>query len=333
MDESAAGGQFIRAAEQIIEEGVEQALAGLMRSAPTLLAEMRDYRKGFEERLRERWGEAFDLYDLTLQLATESGERFNATHRPDAVASNDLAFEALARIHARACLAASEVRSLLAGGYATGANARWRTLHELAVSAFFIRERGGDVAERYLLHQAIDTAKAADEYQRAAPVLGNDPLTDEEIGQIRATKSALLDRYGEAFSGHYGWAAAALAKQRPNFADLERAAGLGHIRGWYQMASYGVHPAAKGSYFDLGLMGDSRTLLAGPSNAGLADPGHHALISLVQCSLAFVQSRWDLRAMIEALLLIRLVDEAGAAFLAAHNKLRQDEEALRAEEG
>jgi hypothetical protein len=44
----------------------------------------------------------------------------------------------------------------------------------------------------------------------------------------------------------------------------------------------GTNP--EGVFFKLGLIGESEVLLAGPSNAGLTDPGHASALSLMQIS-------------------------------------------------
>ena len=58
-------------------------------------------------------------------------------------------------LHANACLVTSEVITLLEAGYSSGATARWRSLHEVAVYAMFIVKHGPGTAERYLRHVHI----------------------------------------------------------------------------------------------------------------------------------------------------------------------------------
>ena len=54
------------------------------------------------------------------------------------------------------------------------------------------------------------------------------------------------------------------------------------------MASHNVHANPKGVFFKLGMLAESQVLLAGPSNAGLADPGHGAALSLSRVTAALV---------------------------------------------
>jgi hypothetical protein len=46
------------------------------------------------------------------------------------------------------------------GRHGDGAIARWRTLHEIAVIAMCVRDRGDAMAERYLLHSTVESYKA-----------------------------------------------------------------------------------------------------------------------------------------------------------------------------
>lgn len=44
--------------------------------------------------------------------------------------------------------------------------ARQRTLHELAVVALLLKEHGPSLAERFLLHEIIETCIAAERYEK-----------------------------------------------------------------------------------------------------------------------------------------------------------------------
>jgi hypothetical protein len=71
-------------------------------------------------------------------------------------------------------------------------------------------------------------------------------------------------------------------------ARRSRAPGIGHFRANYRIASHNVHANPKGVFFKLGMLAESQVLLAGPSNAGLADPGHGAALSLSRVTAALV---------------------------------------------
>ena len=92
------------------------------------------------------------------------------------------------------------------------------------------------------------------------------------------------------------------------------------------MASHSVHANPKGIAYNLGLIEQGGMSLAGPSNAGLTDPGHSACISLSQVTtLLLVLKPNDFDSLMSMKALHHFVGEAGEAFLAAQQKLKEDE--------
>lgn len=254
-----------------------------------------------------------------IALALEAGDDFNSEFRPAASTAGDALFEALTRLHARACQIGAEIHALLSLGYADGAHARWRSLHEVSAVASFLSSEGIDVAERYLLHVGVESHKAASLYQRYASRLGYEPFTDRELRDMADISDRLVTRFGPEFAIDYGWAAQALGNPKPTFADIERAVELQHLRPFYRMASHNIHANPKGVLFRLGLYPEGENmLLAGPSTAGLADPGHSAAISLGQITITLLTSRPNLDRLVTSKILLRFVDLIGEEFLAAH---------------
>ena len=293
----------------------------LRREAPAMLKDRRRESGGFETRLARRWGRALDLLATIREIAVEAGDDFNTEFRPEAATAKDFVFEVLTRLHARACQVASEVIILLRSGHADGAHARWRTLHEIAVVGFFVQSHGSDVAERYILHNAIESYRAALGYQEHCAAIGYEPLTEEEFARIKAHRDALKARFGDSYGEEYGWAAAALASKSPRFSDIERNAGLAHLRPYYKLASHNVHANPRGAFFKLGLLPDQQMLLAGPSDLGLADPGHGTAISLSQITLTLLTMKPNIDRLVICQILSRLEHEVGEAFIAAHQSL------------
>ena len=142
----------------------------LKADTATMLEDRAAIRAGFLERQREKWGTSFDKLRAVVEAAMELGEEFNQQYEQEAAKQNDYLFDALRRLHARSCLLANETMWMMEGGFASGAMARWRTLHEVAVIAFFLRQHGQSAAERYLLHDAIESHQAARQYQRYCAV-------------------------------------------------------------------------------------------------------------------------------------------------------------------
>ena len=102
-------------------------------------------------------------------------------------------------MHARACQIASEVLVLLRSGHADGAHARWRSLHEIAVVSLFIKSAGNQIAERYLLHNTVESYKSAQLYQDYCKTLGYEPLSEQEFKEIESAYKHLVSKFGPAY--------------------------------------------------------------------------------------------------------------------------------------
>ena len=295
---------------------------GAAESVAQRLADYKTERAGFEERLRERWGPALDTLTLFRLWCLDAGmslhERYGSTE-------NDWVYAALVRLQARACLVTAEVVALLHGGFASGAHARWRSAHEIAVVGSFIADHGQDTAERYLLHEAVESNRAAADYQRYATRLGYEQITPAELQNLRTAQEALIARFGPEYARPYGWASNALGNPNPKFSDIQAAASLDHLRPYYRMASYPTHARPKGIAFDIGLAGHD-VMLAGPSNVGLADPGHAVAISLLQITLTLLSRNPDMGDLVTMTFLLGACDAVGRSFIQAHQKVVEDAE-------
>lgn len=233
------------------------------RAAPTALSENRANATGFEARLRDRWQSGLDGLELLWLHAYEEGPRFNERYRATAAIQDDFLFDALARLHARACRVGSEVLALLRTGHADGAHARWRTLHEIAVTMFFLKGQDQRVAEAYLLHHRAHAYRVAEQYQRYHDQLGYPPYSEGEMRSMKQLRDDLVGRFWEDYDRNYGWAAEALGKRRPMFVDIEEAVQMDRWRPWYRMASEGQHAGSRGLAFILGLSQEDSKLLPG----------------------------------------------------------------------
>lgn len=269
-------------------------LEGLKQTLQEVVDEQRSLRDRFTRRLRHKWGHPLRLMRMLLELVRDAGDEYNKEHRPAAVQENDIVFDALVRLHARACLIGEEVQWLLEGGFASGAQSRWRTLHELTTVAFFIEDNGQDVAERYLLHHVVESCKAAHQYQDHCKALGEQPLPEKDLEEHRKRRDELCQRYGAAYREEWGWAAGVLGRSRPTFADIERAVGRERFRPYVKFSCYPNHAGSKGLWYDLGnsLNADGVDMaLSGPSDAGLAEPGITTALALFQITTGLLLHR------------------------------------------
>jgi hypothetical protein len=260
-------------------------LNNLKRKSNKMLKSRRKESAQFGSRLKMVWKKAFDLFEMLIEIALEAGEDYNSEFRGIASKKNDFIFEVLTRLHARACQIASEIMVLLQSGYADGAQARWRSLHEVAVIAFLISLHDNNLAEKYLLHDAIESYKASLIYQEYSEKLGYDPLTKNELNELKEECDLLINRFGPIFKKEYGWAYPTINSKKPTFRDIEEAVGLKHLRPYYKIACHNVHANSRGIFFKLGLHPNSEDiLLAGPSNVGLDNPGRSAALSIIAFS-------------------------------------------------
>ena len=315
------------------KEWAANAVKHLIPQIPEMIEQEKVLRADFEQRLYARWKKALDLFDATIILTREAGERFIKKYREGEKKEKDALVEALLKIHIRACQTAAAISVLLKSGFARDALARQRTLHELAVVASLLSKHGTTLAERFLLHEIVETCKSAEQYEEKYAGLGYEPPIPENLAQLRAKREELCQRFGKNFKSDNGWAAEIIGKAKPTFEDLEKAAQLDRLRPYYRTAGYGVHATSKGMLFDIGsiqsLAGGPRGLLAGASNAGLADPGHGSLLSLNICTSTLLTSRTDVEALVALQTLASFIDEAGQAFLSIHLEQVQEEKSQR----
>lgn len=289
--------------------------------APSLIADEQAKRNAFEERLEGRWREGLGYAELCRILCLQAGMDFH--HRN--MGSNSPRYLALSKLHAKGCLVAYEILALLRSGFASGAHARWRVLHEVAVIAEFLSKGDDDLSERYLLYGHVESLAAVRDYQKHAEDLRHDPFGEEEIEEMKARQAHLCERFGSHFKKSYGWAVPPFAKP-PNFRRIEEATEIGHYRPYYRMASHPNHAGPKGIAFDIGLAKDQgEVMLAGPSNVGLSDPGHGMCISLSQLTATFLLSSGEDAGLgVTLSVILSISDATGEAFNRA--RLEQEEQ-------
>lgn len=281
----------------------------------------------FRERMEDRWGEPLEHLRMLLTMVREwyQNTLFRRSRNPQQKETRKV----LVRLLTRGCQVTDEIICLLENGFADGAMARWRTLHEIAVVAAVIFRYGDDIAIRYVEHQYVESKKAMEKYLVTSPQLGYRPLGKTTQQRIRRAYDRVIAKYGKNFSTDYGWAALHLKKERPNFTDLEASAGRSHMRSHYQMGNDNVHAGIKSMYVRLGLLGGYEGLLMGRSNAGLAEPGQNTAHTLAQlaCIVGLCEPVMDDNVICE--MVVRLNDEIPASFARVERQLIKEDKATR----
>lgn len=288
----------------------------------------------FERGIEHRWGEPLELLERFIVWSQETGEAINSEHRLEAAQEQDFAFDALTRLHARAVQVAMEIHHLLKGGFADGAFARWRSLHELSITTSFITQTGTDTAERFLHYRYLWEYYFAQTYQNQAHELDEEEIDDEMMKSLEEVRDELVDRFDSDFDDNgygTGWAAEAYdGGGGPSIRDLQEAVDLDHYQPYYRLASESVHGGSKGTLDRLGVINipdveQPELLLAGPSNAGLSRPGQLTAISLAQITFAFINYQSSAVHVAEMKGMERLVDNITESFAEAAEELEQDE--------
>lgn len=304
-----------RVIDNVLPDITDLLYASLAKRSNQMLREHRKLRRGFVKRNWKRWREGFDLLERLIVISQETGSAINNALRSTAVAENDALFEVVISNHARAIQVSREIFALMVAGFPDGALARWRTLHEIAVVTFFISQAGKDVAEMYILHGHVTAYKRAKNYMEHHERANLDPIGQQEMEHLKVAHDEIVGRYGNKMKHDYGWAAVALEKAKPTFADLEVATKLDHWRPRYKWSAINTHGAYRTMNSTLSTSECEEPVLAvAESNSGMTDPAHMTAISLNIATTPVITFEANLDRRAAAMVMQRLADEIGETF-------------------
>jgi hypothetical protein len=312
-------------AAQILDQMLPQLTTFMLKtfkrlSLKTLRRERRDD-DGFRRRNYRRWRKAFELLELMWLISEEVGAKLNQKYRPQAALDKDYLFEALAYLHSRSLLVTREVICLMHGGFSDGAMSRWRTLHELATTASFLRKHGGEVAHRYLVSHYFDSYRTAKQLEVYSDRANIERFSPQEIDYLKRSCDVFASQFGEEMREGYGWAASALGVRKPNFAMIEKDVGLDHWRPRYRWASQHTHGPHRPAHALLGVAEtEQQVLLVGQSNSGMVDPLQMTAITLAIVSSAMFVTRPSVDHIVAAKILSDLSAEIGPVALDLERK-------------
>lgn len=147
---------------RIASEAASRLAKSLWRDWPAQKQHQDEAMAGFKDRLHDRWGRAIDGLRILLTVSAELG---NEQAKKMSRRTRNLHFNnALLRLHVRGCQVGREILTLISNGFADGAMARWRTLHEISVVAQVLADGGEPIAERYLEYEAVEAKRALTKY-------------------------------------------------------------------------------------------------------------------------------------------------------------------------
>jgi len=283
----------------------------------------------FRLNLQARWKQGFDALRMLIELSRDIGTAFHRRCIRSRSRRRAHLNKALLHLHVRAIQIASEIMVLMENGFADGAMARWRTFHEVACVAMVIDDGGEKLAERYLAHEIVEAKKGLGQYQQCRPGLGYAPFPKRAASRIERDYVDAISRYGKEFGGDYGWAAAHLGNPKPNFSNIEEAAGRAIMRSHYKMASHNVHASTKGIAYRLGSIDRHHVVIAGASNVGFVEPGQNLALSLMHITMLLLPTSQTLDKIVQLTALNKLCDRVPRALAQSERAIARDEKKIR----
>jgi hypothetical protein len=280
----------------------------------------------FKKNLAKTWESAFNELELFISFNLEYGIILSESYRKKK--NDDVKFETLVRLHARACQIASEVLTLIKNGFADGALARWRSLYEISILASFLENKPVDLCQRYLDYYFVENYYETLEYQKNCEKLGYEPLNDDEIKEATNSFNLQKDKYGDDFARLYGWIGDYLPKKKWNFAGIEEMVEFKFMRSFYKMANNFIHSGARGFLYKLGTYNQDEVMLAGPSNYGFADPAQNTAYSLLQTTMTLSGFDTYLEDVFYVQIGLNMLDRLTEKFIHIQKKIEEEAEEL-----
>lgn len=340
---------FMQALAEAVSEDKQQAVLGqfdyeqldqtladildpsLMDGIPGLVESLADDEMQIANFLRDVWKPADDIFRAQLQTAHEMAAWIKLGRGSGALAL------ACADLLARACRIGNEIRFLAMNGFVAAAEARWRSLHEVAVTAIVLAEGDENLAQRYLASSSLERWRDMQTYQQHAERLQRTPYSDAELDDARSAKEAAAALYEGLERREYGWALPLFPEAIPNprhritFAMIEEKAALTHLRPFYRYGSHHVHAGARAGELNVRECAQCGTSarVGADVHADIAEVCHGAMISICHVAGAFVAAvvaetpahLIDLR--VAGAMLIRFQERGGDAYVAASDIARQ----------
>ena len=244
------------------------------------------------QNIKDKYAEAWDCFDAVIFSMQQNG--LLMLRRMDEVGEDDHgdARAALSLIHSSATVTLYEIRTLLLEGLWAGAAARWRALHELAVTAVLVARGESAIARRYLDHSfVVQTERFTRFYDRHA----RGPLSPDELRRRRAKSAILIERLTlpdqrGSFRDPYGWAVPLMPldtrgrRQAPSFLKLEELAGLDDYRELV-FSAHGLAHTDSGGVTAISIFGPGQYAF-GPIDAFTSTVARPALLTASRCIAA-----------------------------------------------
>ena len=292
------------------------------------LKDVRKYTEGFNNRLYKTWKKPIDYFESLIELISSYTYSFTETFYEEAYKNNNLLFNALQNIQARALLVSRECLTLIKNGYPDGAFSRWRTIYELSViGKLLYDENNDDLCERYLNYYHIQEYKD----EKTSRERGHQDHTDESFKILEQNYNLMISKYGPNYAkGDYGWANNLFNKNRVTFQEIKDRVDMDKLYGYYKLSSTYIHGNHKANEESLGLIPNLEKLkLVGPSNYGLSIPMQNVAISLVHISTYFFITYSNLDVWTACSIMNKFLDKIIVESNKVQVKIEQKENKLR----
>lgn len=314
-----------------IKDAAKDVARELEKGWPALRLKEKSEARHFSDRIDLRWSKGLDPLRMMLIASHEVGELFAEKITRSKAKKGQNKRQVLSLLHMRACQTTLEIITLLENGLPDGAYARWRTLYEISVVAFFLDRFGDEAARRYIAHDAVSARDSLENQFKFAGELFDPSSLTGEAKRIEDVFVAVVQNFGKSFAGHYGWAASSLGINAPRFKDLEEAVDWGALPPAYKWSSFKVHAGSAGVLRSLGNVGSSQVIHSGATNAGLDTPAINTASSLLQItSLVFPHPSY-LETAIQLKALLKLRDRVVKGCTKAASRLEKEELSIRAD--
>lgn len=248
-----------------------------------------DFKKWEQKTLKKidkKYGTGIRLFEAFIELNTKiSSITYNKYFNLFDTIDDHIKLDTLIANHVRACQVANEVKVLIANGYADGAHARWRTLHEICITFLYLYDGDYETIEMYNSYEAIDSWRKARDYKEGYERLGFDEITDAEWQALDDERNNLIAKFGKEYAESYGWTMKGLPRGKRNIKELEKLVDKDYLRAVYAWSSENVHAGVSSIRQKLSLReNEQHKFLPGSNDAGFLDPVQYTALSLTEMS-------------------------------------------------
>lgn len=301
------------------------AIESYREAAAENLAKIRSDKSSFQTKNFARWKPAFDHIEMIWEISRELGENHgkDIQYRDDE--DNNTVMAALGNIFPKSLLIVQEIICLLKGGFPDGALTRWRSLHELSVTAKYIAIQGEEAAEQYLLSFHFSARRAAIQMNKHSERSKLQGFSAEELLGFDARCAEAERILGRQIKKDRDGEWPKITEIHRTFADVEESVGMNHWRPWYKWASNNIHGNYRPPDKSLGLVeAEGLAHLVGASNSGFVDPLQLTALTLAELVETYLKHSINLDRIVHIEVFHELANEMGAIAIDAERDSRHN---------